>query len=382
MSELHLMIAGPVEAYDEVLEALGEQTIPHYGPQFLDLFHETIGLIKQVFHTEQEALMMPGPGTAAIDAALGSLVPRGQGIVILSNGFFGERLGWIAQAYGLHTYTLTVPYGLAVSPDDLSAFLDKTLPQARAEGVRVYALAMCQTETSTGVLNPVRELAAVAKQHDLAVIVDAVASWGALPLEFDAWDLDVVAAVGNKALGVPPGQAVAAVSERAWRMAEGTGPGHGWYLDLRTWRWYIDNWTWHPYPTTMSSNLILALNVGLRRALSSGLEAFQQSFCDAALMTRAGMQKLGFELYPRAEHATSTVSALKGQPGIDLNDMLRYLREEHHIVCSGGLGQLHGQIFRVGHMGKAKDPAVIQLLLDATAQYLAEHADAPVHDSP
>ncbi len=376
MSDMHLMIPGPVEASDEVLTAMGAQTIPHYGPQFLALFHDTIEKLQCLFETQGEVIMVPGPGSAALDAAVGSMIPQGHSVALLNNGFFSTRLGQMAEGYGIKLWTLHAEWGAHIDPDDLRTFLARSIPEAERAGQPIRALLLCHHETSTGVLNPLQAIAATAAEFDLPVIVDAVASWGGVRIPVDEWGLDVVVSVPNKCLAAPPGIAVASVSRRAWEMAAANPSKHGWYLDLRTWRYYIDEWAWHPYPTTMPTNNIAALNRALVEVFAIGVDAFRQTFLDAAARTRAGMADLGFALFPKPEYAAPLVTALRGQPGVDLDDMLKYLREQHNMMLGGGIADLHGKIFRVGHMGKAKAPQVVDALLAATAQYLREKAPA------
>lgn len=372
---MHLLIPGPVEAAQDVLDAIGEPVIPHYGPQFMDLFHETQDLLRRAFLTEGEVLMVPGPGTGILDAAIGSLIGPDDGLVILNNGFFGNRLVSIAEGYGLHIYPITAPMGDPITANQLEAALHDLIPQAEDAGTFIKAIAVCHTETSTGILNPIRELAESANAHGLAVIVDAVASWGAMPLCFDEWGLDAAISVPNKALAAPAGMAVAAISQRAWEMAAANPAKHGWYLDLRTWRTYMDEWAWHPYPTTMSSNNIAALNKALKNALTDGLDAFQHRFAIAAARVREGMAAHGFSLIPSPEYATATVSALKVPDGLVVSEYIRYLREEHCIMIASGLGDFAKTAVRIGHMGVGgQDPAVIDRLIEATRQYIAAGA--------
>lgn len=377
VTEVRLMIPGPVEAEDSVLSALGEQTLPHYGPRWMPLFQETIALLKQLFMTQGDVLIMPGPGSAALDAAVASLIPHGASACVLENGFFGMRTIQIIEANGIRPWVVKAPWGKHVDPDDVRTSLREWIPQAQRAGQPIRALVMVHHETSTGVLNPLREIAAVAHEFDLPLIVDAVASLGGVPLPVDEWGIDVCVSVPNKCLGVPPGVALMAVSRRAWQLAEVNPSRHGWYLDLRTWRWYMDNWgDWHPYPTTLPTNNIVALHQGLQNIFAGGLEAHFASFERAAAQVREGMAALGFTLFPEAIYAAPPISALNTRPDVDIGDMLRYLLHEHSLMVSGGLGELKGRIFRVGHMGRAKEPQAIETLLQATRIYLMEHAPA------
>jgi len=374
VGNMRLLIPGPVEAEDSVLDALSAQTIPHYGPVFMALFHDTTEKLQRLFETKGDVIMVPGPGTAAIDAAVGSLIMPGSSAVVVNNGFFGTRLAQITRAYGVHVHELRAPWGQPVLASDLRALLKDVQPKAERDGAPVHALVLVHHETSTGVLNPLEELASAGREHGLAVIVDAVASWGGVRIPVDAWGIDACISVGNKCLGAPPGVAVAAISERAWQMAAENPAPHGWYLNLKTWRYYMDEWDWHPYPTTMPTNNIAALNRALGNVFDKGVDEFRVGFTAAAERARAGLGRLGFTLFPEPGYAAPVISAMNGQPGVDLNDMLRYLRDERGYMLGGGIADLHGKIFRVGHMGLARMPEVVDGLIEATADYLSERA--------
>lgn len=377
MTEVRLMIPGPVEAEDSVLSVIGEQTLPHYGPLWMPLFEETVSLLKQLFMTQGDVIVMPGPGSAALDAAVASLVPQGASACVLDNGFFGMRATQIIEANGIHPWVVKAPWGRHVDPADVRTSLRDWIPQAKRAGQPIRALVMIHHETSTGVLNPLRDIAAVAHEFDLPLIVDAVASLGGVPVAVDEWGIDVCVSVPNKCLGVPPGVALMAVSPRAWELAKSNPSRHGWYLDLRTWRWYIDNWgDWHPYPTTLPTNNIVALHQGLKDIFAGGLEAHFAAFQRAAAQAREGMAALGFTLFPEPQYAAPPISAFNARPDVDTGDLLRYLLHEHGLMVSGGLAELKGKIFRVGHMGRAREPQVVSALLEATRIYLTEHAPA------
>jgi len=371
------MIPGPVEADDDVLAAIGQQTLPHYGPQWMQVFDETIDLLKQLFGTKGEVLMLPGPGTAGLDAAISSLVPRSQGVCVLDNGFFGFRFSQIVEKNGLKPYVVHADWGQPVTAEHLRQQLNDLTRQAARDGAPIRALALCHHETSTGVLNPLEEIAGVAHEFDLPLIVDAVASFGGVPIPVDDWGIDVCVSVPNKCLGVPPGIALMSVSQRAWEMAESNPDQHGWYLDLRTWRWYIDNWgDWHPYPTTLPTNNIVALHAGLKKIAVTGHETYYQTFRAAADRTREGLAAFGFSLFPDPAYAAPIISALTIPAGLDDAALRSYLLQEHGVMISGGLADLKGKLIRVGHMGMGRNLVNVERLVDAVHTYMTETSPA------
>lgn len=370
---IRMMIPGPVEAEDNVLAAIGSQTQPHYGAQWIDLHNRTIAHLKRLFNTRHDVLLMPGPGTLAFEAALSSLVPRGDSIVVLNNGFFGDRSVQIIEACGIHALQIKALWGQPFDPDDVREQLETLLPQAEEDGHTARAIVIIHHETSTGMLNSLADLTPVAREFGLAVIVDAVASLGGVPMKMDEWGIDACMSVPNKCLGAPPGVAMMALSPRAWEMAEANPSKHGWYLDLNTWHWYAENWgNWHPTPTTMSSNNVLAVLTALENIEAMGVDKHFESFEWAADCLREGMAELGFRLFPAPEVAAPIISAFKRRPDINSADYRDYLLQVHGIMIGGGLGELKTDVIRVGHMGRAKDPANVEALLEATRAYLDE----------
>jgi alanine-glyoxylate transaminase/serine-glyoxylate transaminase/serine-pyruvate transaminase len=358
------MIPGPVNVEDEVLDAFAQPVLPHYGPQWLEIYHETIDLLKQVFGTQNDLLLMSGPGSLGLDAALGSLMRTGDKVLVASNGFFGNRFRAIAQSYGLEVVLVAAPQGRPVDPNAIREQL--------AAQPDIQAVAVVHLETSCGVLNPVQEIAAIANEFGVTVIVDAVSSMGGLPLPVDEWGIDVCISVANKCLACPPGLALVAVSPRAWEQIERKGGrAHGWYLNLRVWKDYSINWgSWHPTPTTMPSNLVVALHTSLHRILDEGLEAYYARFARAAQLVRARLKQLGFEMFTAEAHTSPVITAVRGLPGMDIADFRRYLLEEWQVMISGGLDELRGQIFRVGHMGKASSTECSKRFLEGVEAYL------------
>jgi alanine-glyoxylate transaminase/serine-glyoxylate transaminase/serine-pyruvate transaminase len=360
---LRLMIPGPVQAEDEVLAALAEPILPHYGEPWMEIYRETIERLKQVFGTREDLLLMAGPGTAGLDAALGSLTRTGEKVLVLDNGFFGRRLGTVAEAYGLEVGIVQAPMDRPIDPQAVRQFLEHERD--------VQAVAAVHLETSSGVLNPLQEIAAVTNDLGIPIVVDAVSSMGGTPLPVDKWGIDVCVTVCNKCLACPPGVAPMSVSQRAWDQVDRKGGrAHGWYLNLSTWKDYAVRWPWHPYPITLPTNNIVALLTSLRRILDMGLEAYYERHVQAAQVVRTGLRRLGFQMFTAEAYASPLLTAVYGLPGMDIDDFRRYLLEEWQVMIAGGLDELQGKIFRVGHMGKAASVEYAEWFLDGVEAYL------------
>jgi len=359
-----LLIPGPVDVDDDVLEAMAEPVRAHYGDEWLAIYHEVVDLLKQVFGTENDLFLMPGPGTAALDAALGSLMRTGDKVLVAQNGFFGDRLAALARAYGLDVRRVTAPLGQPIEP--------AAVRRALAAGPGIDAVAVVHLETSTAVLNPVQRIATVAHDFEVPLIVDAVSSLGGVPLPVDEWSIDVCVSVANKCLACPAGVAPISVSWRAWdQMAHKGERAHGWYLNLETWKEFAQNWaSWHPYPTTQPTNVIYAMLIQLRRIVEEGLEAYYQRHVVAAQGVRDGLRRLGFEMFTPDAYASPLLTAVRGLPGMDVEELRRYLLEEWQVMVSGGLNELRGKLFRVGHSGKAASQEYVDQLLAGVESYL------------
>ena len=358
------MIPGPVDVDDDVLAAMAEPTRAHYGEEWLPIYNEAVDRLKQIFRTENDLFLIPAAGSAGLDAALGSLARTGEKVVVPYNGFFGRRMAEIARYYGLTVRAVEAPLGQPLDPEAVRQAL-------RAEA-DIQALAVVHLETSTAVLNPLQEIVALGREFEVPVIVDAVSSMGGIPVPVDDWGIDVCVTVVNKCLGCPPGLAPVSVSPHAWERMERSGRrSHGWYMNLQVWKESATRWgAWHPYPTTLPSNNIVALVASLRRIMESGLDAYCERHAEAAQIVRAGLRRLGFEMFAPDAHTSPLLTAVRVLPGMEVDDLQRYLRTEWQILVTGGLEELSGRIFRVGHIGKAASAEYCEAFLAGVEAYL------------
>lgn len=358
-----LMIPGPVSVSEEVLAAMSRPIVPHYGPEFTDFYNETVAYLKQVFETKQDVHIMVSSGTTAIDACVGSALYTGEKIIVGENGFFGERLIRIAEGNGLEVVPVRAEMGQPLNPNDFEAALKKHKD--------AKAIIIVHLETSTTIINPLKEIAEVANRYGVLMMVDAVSSLGGVPVKVDDWGLDLVASSTQKCLGAPPGLAPFAVSERAWKMIDREpGKNHGWITDLRTWREYATDWAdWHPFPITMAVNNIAALNVALKELMEEGMENRLERYRCLALRLRDGLEAIGMLPFTPVEYLNPVLTAARGPEGVPTGEIVTYLANEHKIKISGGLGKLKDQVFRIGHMSPMVEKADIDLVLDALELY-------------
>ncbi len=368
-----LFIPGPGDVDDDVLQAMAQPVMRHYGPEWMEVYTETVSLLKQVFQTQNDLFVVPGPGSALLDMAFGSLLASGEKVIVGHNGFFGERLVAMARGYGLEVATFSAPLGQPLSPDDLRSLLQKHFD--------AKAVAVVHHETATTVLNPLCELAEVTHRAGKAIIVDAVSSLGGVKLPVDEWNIDICVTAANKCLETPPGVSCISVSPRAWELIDRhTTLNHGWYLDLRTWRKYAQEWkTWHPYPITLPTNNIIALRASLRKIMAGGLGAHIARYARASRAVRVGLRNAGFDMLVADEYAAPVATAVKAHPEFTVDELVRWLSAERGLVVGGGLGELAGKIFRVGHLGKASTREYLMDFLFAVEEFMRlKDMDVPV----
>lgn len=356
--DVHLFIPGPAGAAPEVLEETARPIVPHYGADFVAAYNECRDRLKQVFRTGNDLFIIVGPGTAALDSAMASALPDGARVLVPHNGWFGARTAEMCRAHRARVEEMAFPIGEVIDAG-------RVVERLRGEP-RVDAVAWVHHETSTGVLNPVEPISRAARELGILSVIDAVSSLGGAPLEVDDWDVDLCVSVSNKAIASHPGLSAITVSEPAWAAIDANPDTRSWYLDLRTWRRYDREWAaWHPYPTTVSSGQIAALSVALERILAEGLDAHVARTRRAAARVRSGLRGMGFEMFVPDEYASPLTTAVKAHPEIPAAELISQLRERHRIYISGGLADLAGKIFRVGHMGSAIEDAEVDLLLAA-----------------
>ncbi len=360
-----LMVPGPVGVDDAVLEAYGRPMTAHYGPSFVKLYNETVDYLKQVLGTRGDAFLMTGPGTIALEAAIASLVGIGEKAIVGVNGFFADRLSQFTKAYGGQVIEVSAEWGKPVSPDDFAKALEQHPDAALVQVVHF--------ETSTGVTNPVREIAAVVKRTGVPILVDGVSSIGGIPYEMDNWNIDVTVTAPQKCLGVPPGLGLIAISPSLWpRVEKHANQPHGWYVNLNTWRWYAKNWgDWHPQPTTMPVNNVMALHEGLGQLLAEGLNNRYIRFQKLADHLRAGLKELGMPLVVPENIASAVMTVAWGKPpGVPTSQMVRFLEMEYGFKIAGGLGDFKDKVIRIGHMSPKLSIANMDQLLAALKAFI------------
>ncbi|MGD0272496.1 MAG: alanine--glyoxylate aminotransferase family protein [Gaiellaceae bacterium] len=335
----YMMTPGPTPVPPEVLQAMAEPIIHHRGADFRRAFVQCGERLKEVYKTSNDVIMFAASGTGGMESAVANLCAPGERVVVHSAGNFGERWVKIAKIYGLEVGHVKEEWGATPDPDKLAA----ELKQAPAKVVF-----LTHSETSTGVVSDIEKLAAVAKEHGALVVVDAISSLGAIPLETDAWGLDVVVAGSQKALMTPPGLAAVSISEAATAASQEPGRNPSFFFNWAAAQKALANETTAYTPAV---TLILGLNVALGLLLEEGLETRFELHRKLGRACRAGIKAMGLELFSPDEDRSAVVTAAKAPEGIDGQKIVSTLRDRYAIQIVGGQGILKGHIFRIGHIG-------------------------------
>ncbi len=364
MTQVKLMVPGPVDITEEVREAMAVPAMPHYGPDWLALWHETRAMAQQVFQTCHDLYLLAGPGTMALEAAMASALEPGDTVLMPCNGFFAERLVTVARGQGLVPIVIDALAGDPLLPGAVEAAL-----QAHPE---IKAVVLVHHETATCVLNPLQEIAEVVRTYNKLFIVDAVSSIGGVPVLVDDWGIDFCVSVANKALETPPGLALISISPQGWEAVDARQAPRGWYMDLKTWRWYAENWgDWHPTPVTMPVSNIYALHHSLQSMMDQGLAQRYAAYQAAARAVRRGLEALGFPLLVKDDvYASPLTTAFYMRPGVDPAALQTALVEDAKVKVSVGIGALHDEILRVGHLGLARKRDYVIAFLLGVEDYL------------
>ncbi|HSL64099.1 MAG TPA: alanine--glyoxylate aminotransferase family protein [Gaiellaceae bacterium] len=333
----HLFTPGPTPVPPEVLAALAEPVVHHRGPDFRHVYDRCLRRLREAFRTEHDVLLYTASGTGAFESAVANLVSPGERHLVVSAGNFGERWAAMVGAYGADLVHLRLPWGDAPSPEALAAELERCGP--------VKAVYLVHSETSTGVVADVEMLARTVKESGALVVVDAVSSLGAVPLETDAWGLDVVVSGSQKALMAPPGLGMASVSPAALA-ASGSAPRF--YFD---WRRTLEAQRKLDAPFTPAISLVRALDVALGLLLEEGLEAAFERHVRLGRACREGIKAMGLELASPDDDRSAVVTTVRAPEELDVKAFLLDLRDRLGVQLIGGQGEWAGKVFRIGHIG-------------------------------
>ncbi|WP_042149437.1 alanine--glyoxylate aminotransferase family protein [Paucisalibacillus sp. EB02] len=344
-----LRIPGPTPIPPSVQQAMMKPMTGHREQETKELLNSIRPSLKKIFGTNEEVVIIAGSGTAGLEAAVVNTVSPGEEVLVIVTGSFGDRFAKICKAYNLHVHTLPYEWGSALIPEEISSIL------VAHPSIKAVFATYC--ETSTGVLNPIKELATTIKQtSDALVIIDGVSCVGAVETKMDEWGIDICVTGSQKALMLPPGLCFIAGSKKAWNMIEKNHQPR-FYLDLRKYHKTIQENT---PPFTPALSLLYGLEQSLSILESEGLHQVYKRHQMMKEMTRAAFKAIGIPLLTTDKDASPTVTAIK--PDVEPDALRKTLKQEFGLVLAGGQNNLKGQIFRIGHMGYCTPADILQII--------------------
>lgn len=358
-----MMTPGPANLHPRVLRALVAPLVGHKDPYYAAVMRDTADLLRRVFQTSNPATFaLPASGGSGMEAALVNLLEPGDTAVVLEAGYFASRMTEIAARIGARVVRVTAEWGRTIEPDQVAAAL-------RGPGAGAKVLAVVHGETSTGVCQPLAEIARLAHDHGALVVVDAVPSLGGQDLPVDALGLDVVYSGSQKCLGAPPGTAPITLSPRAVAALERRKTKvQSWYFDLLLHARY-----WSPegaYHHTAPVQNVYALREALRLIVEEGLAERCARHERHSRALQAGLEALGLRLFGDLRHRLYPVVPVCVPAGVDAQRLRHELLAEFDLEIAGGIGELAGRIWRIGVMGYSAQRRNVVLLLAALATLL------------
>lgn len=362
--KFRLHTPGPTPIPPRVQHAMSRPMIGHRSKECAAIIEDCSDRLKKIFGTEQRVLILTGSGTAALESAAANAVQAGDEVSVVVTGAFGDRFAKITERFGCIVHRLDVPWGEHCSPERLRTHLEAH--------PNVKAVFMTYCETSTGILNPIQQLAQVVHERsDALSIVDGVSCLGAVPMEMDKWGVDIAVTGSQKALMLPAGLAFAAVSDKAWHVIENNKTPR-FYLDLAAYRKSLQK---HSTPFTPAVSLLFGLQEVLTILEEQGMAQVIARHRLLMQMTRAGLKALGLPLMAQDAVASPTVTSVYGTKEVDV-EALRGTLAQLNVRVAGGQQHLKGKIFRIGHMGYCEPGDILTVI--ATLEVALKKLNAPV----
>ncbi|NIM60036.1 MAG: aminotransferase class V-fold PLP-dependent enzyme [Candidatus Aminicenantes bacterium] len=354
-----LMIPGPSPVHPRIINSLALPTISHVSPVLVkELKEALVNLKKIVFCEKGEPFIVAGAGTLAMEMAILNTVEKGESFLVLSQGFFGERMGQIAKSFGIDCDALECEWGKAVLPEEV----EKKLSEKEYKAVTVT-----HVDTCTGACAPVKDYAEVLKNHDALYIIDGVCATGGIEERMDDWGVDVVLTAAQKCFGAPPGLSVLVLSEKAMEKRRSMEEIPAYYSDVLNWLPIMKDPS--KYFSTPCVNEIRAFYEGTKIILEEGIEKRFLRHARVAKAIRAALAELGFSFFTQEPFLADTLSVVKYPEGVE-DKSFRSTYYENGIVVAGGLGETAGKVFRMGHMGNLSISQV-HFALDALERTLS-----------
>ncbi len=348
----YFLLPGPTNVPPNVIRAMSRQMINHRGPEFKAILSGVTHNIKKVFQTEGEVFTLTSSGTGGLEAAVVNFINPGDKVIVASIGNFGERFRDIAEMYDAEVEFIDFGWGNCIDPQVIAERLT-------ADKDHQIKAVLCQhNETSTAIVNPIREVSAARGDHPALLIVDSVSGLGAAPFDMDGWKVDVAITGSQKAFMSPPGLAFVAANQRAMAIAK-KNQNRKFYFDLIKAQDMLEK---GQTPFTPALSVLFAVEEALRHIEDVGIDAVVADHYKHRNLVRTGLKAMGLKLLAPDEIASPAVTAVACPEGIDPLALRKVLREKYNIIIAGGQGKFAANTFRVGHLGAVQSMDLIAVI--------------------
>jgi len=346
MKRRFLMTPGPSPVPLFVRESLAQEIMHHRTSEFKEILKEAHGGLKSVFCTENPVLILSSSGTGAMEAAVSNLFSKGDKVLAIGGGKFGERWAEIAKAFALDVVELNIEWGSAPSADELIKILDEN------ENIKGVLTTLCETSTAT--VFDIEKIAKITSEKNMLLVVDAISGLGQDILLTDQWGVDVVVSGSQKGFMLPPGLSFISLSKRAQSaMANSDLPKY--YFDLKK---ALKSHAKDDTPYTSAVSLVVGLATALNAINKEGLEARWKKFSKMAEATREAAKALGLKVF--SQQPSDSVTAIVSPENIKSSDIIKALRSEYGLSIAGGQAEFKDKIFRIAHMGWISEKDLIE----------------------
>lgn len=368
-----LLVPGPTPVVDEIYDALVSETRGHTDPRFVEIFKNAIRNTKKLFNTDGEVYVVAGSGTLAMEMAIVNTVAKGERILVISHGYFGDRFTPLAKAFGIEVDVLQVTWGERV---------DAKLVEETLQAKKYKAVTITHADTSTGVVSDLEVLVPIVKATGALVIVDGVVATAALQEDMayayggnEDYKIDVVLTGSQKAIGIPPGLAIVAFSKEALKMRARIESVPAYYTDINNWRNIMEN----PglYFATPPVNLIYAYDVALKIVLEEGMEAREARHIAFGKGVRNALRSYGMIPLANESVAAPTLSCILYPEGVE-DAAFRASLARRGVIVAGALAHLTGKAFRIGHMGNTTAAMLEQAIIAVGEALKEQHFDVNI----
>lgn len=338
MKKHRMATPGPTYVPQEILLAGAQELIHHRSPRMEEIMEEVNQSLPVLFGTKQQVFTLLSSGTGAMEAAVANCFQEQDKVLVVSNGYFGERFADIARVYGIVPIEIMSPWGTSVDIIQVE--------KAYFENPDVKGILVVYSETSTGVTNDIESVGRFFQDKNVLVVVDAISGLLSHELQMDNWALDVVLAASHKGFMMPPGLAFVSISKKAWLRLEHINP-KTYYFSFKRFKKF--------YPMSPSSpgvSLVFALRASIDMLMGEGIRKCYQRHQLIAEATQKGLEALGFELFVSdPQRRSNTVTTALAPQGLDTSRFLKTLSSEYGMTVTGGQGEFKGKMIRVGHIG-------------------------------